>query len=86
MKDSGSMAGHARLESHEEHAQRTVEMFDWIQERSPLQAMCPWLICNVREVIGHSDPDWAHDGWYDGGSPGFGPKPVVQAMKNTKPA
>jgi hypothetical protein len=60
-------------------------MFDWIQEHSPLWAMCPWLISNVREAIGHSDPAWGMDGWYDGGPPSFHPKPVVQAMKETWP-
>jgi hypothetical protein len=85
-KDSGSMGGHQRLKSNQEHAQRTVAMFDWLQDHSPLQAMCPWLISNVRQVIGHSDPAWAHDGWFDGGPPGFDPKPVVPAMRNTKPA
>jgi len=48
--------------------------------------MCPWLISNVFQTIGHGDPAWAHDGWYDGTGSDFGPKPVVQAMKNTKPA
>jgi len=85
-KDSASMGGHARLSSHEQHAQRTVEMFDWLQEHSPLRAMCPWLISNVYQAIGHTDQAWVHDGWYDGGPPGFGPKPVVQAMKDTKPS
>jgi hypothetical protein len=85
-KGSSSLKGHVRPSSHEEHAQRTVEMFAWIQEHSPLQAMCPWLICNVFQAIGHHDPSWAQDGWYDGGPPGFSPKPVVQAMKETKAA
>jgi len=84
-KDSTSMSGHARLHSHQEHAQRTVEMFDWIQKKSPLHAMCPWLISNVFSTIGHSDQAWAHDGWFDGNPPDFGPKPVVGAIKNTKP-
>lgn len=84
-KDSSSMGGHQRLSSHQEHAQKTVEMFNWIQTHSPLQAMCPWLICNVLQAIGHSDQLWAHDGWFDGAGPGFGPKPVVQAMKNSEP-
>ena len=85
-KDSDSMSGHKRLNSHQEHAQRTVEMFDWLQHHSPLRAMCPWLISNVFQTIGHGDPSWAHDGWYDGTGSDFGPKPVVQAMKHTKPA
>ncbi len=85
-KDSSSMEGHARLKSHQEHARRTVEMFDWLQKHSPLQAMCPWLICNVFQAIGHSDPQWDQDGWYDGGPPTFDPKPVVSLMKQTKPA
>jgi hypothetical protein len=80
-KDSTSMTNHRRLQSHEEHAQRTVEMFAWLQHHSPLQAMCPWLISNVQGTIGHHDSDWMHDGWYDDG----GPKPVVRAMKDTKP-
>jgi hypothetical protein len=84
-KDSSSMGGHVRLGSHQEHAERTVAMFDWLQKHSPLRAMCPWLICNVFPAIGHSDGAWANDGWFDGASPPFGPKPVVQAMKNTKP-
>jgi len=85
-KDSTSMSGHTRLTSHQEHAQRTVGMLEWLQKNSPVQAMCPWLICNVFESIGHSDPAWVHDGWYDGGPNDLKPKPVVQAMKNTKPA
>jgi hypothetical protein len=84
-KDSNSMSGHKRLDSHQQHAQRTVEMFNWLQKHSPLQAMCPWLISNVFQAIGHSDPAWSHDGWYDGGPPGFQPKPVVAAMKTTPP-
>ncbi len=84
-KDSTSMSGHTRLKSHQEHAQRTVEMFDWLQKHSPLRAMCPWLISNVFQAIGHHDGAWEHDGWYDGEPPGFRPKPVVQAMKDTKP-
>ena len=85
-KGSGSIAGHRRLHSHVQHAQRTVGMFHWIQQNSPLQAMCPWLISNVYEAIGHTDENWSQDGWYDGGPPDFGPTPVVQAMKNSKPA
>lgn len=84
-KDSSSMGGHERLRSHQEHAAKTVEMFDYIQNRSPLQAMCPWLICNVFGAIGHSDGLWAHDGWFDGEGAGFNPKPVVQAIKASKP-
>jgi hypothetical protein len=84
-KDSTSMGGHTRLQSHQEHAQRTVAMFDWLQHQSPLQAMCPWLICNVYEAIGHSDNAWRHDGWFDGAGAGFNPKPVVQAMKDSRP-
>ena len=84
-KDSSSMGGHERLSSHEEHAQRTVEMFDFIQNKSPLRAMCPWLICNVHPAINHSFAQWNDDGWYDGHSPNFGPKPVVGAMKQSKP-
>jgi hypothetical protein len=84
-KDSTSMSGHQRLTSHHDHAQRTVEMFDWLHKHSPLQAMCPWLISNVFQAVGHSDPAWAHDGWYDGGPPDFAPKPVVGALKRTKP-
>jgi hypothetical protein len=84
-KDSLSMAGgHPRLNSHDEHGQRIVEMYDWLQNNSPLQAMCPWLICNVHELIGHQDENWRHDGWYDGGA-NFGPKPVVQALKDVQP-
>jgi hypothetical protein len=85
-KDSTVMDGRPRLGSDLEHAQRTVEMFDWLQEASPLRAMCPWLICNVYESIGHHDPAWEADGWYAGRPPGLGPKPVVQAMKETRPA
>jgi hypothetical protein len=84
-KDSPSVREHSPPSSHEEHARQTIEMFDWVQEHSPLQAMCPWLISNSFHAIGHHDPAWVHDGWYDGGPPGFSPKPVVRAMKDTKP-
>jgi hypothetical protein len=60
-------------------------MFDWLQRQSPLQAMCPWLISNVHAAIGHTYPQWDHDGWYDGAGADFGPKPVVAAMKNSRP-
>jgi hypothetical protein len=49
--DSDSMFGHERLVDHFEHATETVNMFAWLQDNSPLEAMCPWLLCNVNEYV-----------------------------------
>ncbi|MFQ6015404.1 MAG: hypothetical protein ACE5NP_08180 [Anaerolineae bacterium] len=58
------------------HAERTVEMFTWLEQEAPdyFFAMCPWLIANER--MNHFNPAWTHDAWYQ-----EEPLPVVGAVK-----
>ena len=76
--DSGSMGGHVRLPSHQAHAERTVDMFEWLADNAPIKfmGMTPWLICND-ERIGHHDGAWDGDAWYRYGQT----LPVVSLMK-----
>ena len=63
--DSGSMGGHVRLPSHRAHAERTLDMFEWLADNAPIKfmGMTPWLICND-DRIGHHDTAWEGDAWY----------------------
>jgi hypothetical protein len=81
--DSTSMIGHDRLRSAEEHAARVVEMFNWLEENSPLQAMCPWCI-SVGFQIGHFDNKFRHDGWIKDVNGTLSPLPVVDSMHRLK--
>lgn len=78
-KDSSSMEGHDRLHSNEEHAQRTVEMFRYLDRQHRLKAMCPWCI-SVGGLIGHFDPQFANDGWIVEVNGQLSPLPVYDAM------
>lgn len=66
--------------TYQTQAQGTVAMFEWLERNAPeVKAMCPWLIGN--ETLGHHDASWTQDAWYHKD----GPRPVVQAMRDTKP-
>jgi hypothetical protein len=77
--DSTSMTGHIRLATNEEHAERTVEMFRWLERNSPLQAMCPWCL-SVGGAIGHFDARFQFDGWIEEVNGALRRRPVVDAM------
>lgn len=81
--DSNSMSGHDRLHSNEEHAERTVAMFKWLEAHSPLQAMCPWCL-SVGEAIGHFAEEFQFDGWVEQINGQLSPRPVVAAMKGLR--
>ncbi len=78
--NSLSMTGHKRLSTHEQHAERTIAMFEWLAKKAPKNfvGMCPWLICND-DRIGHHDSLWENDAWYRPDRT----LPVVQYMKNS---
>ena len=78
--DSSSMDGHDRLHSPEEHAQRTVEMFRYLDRQGRLTAMCPWCIA-VSGLVGHYDPQFANDGWIRDVNGQLTPLPVYNAMR-----
>ena len=61
-------------------AQRTVEMFAWLEENSPLQAMCPFCL-SVGDLIGHFDARFEHDGWVVESDGELMPRAVVEAMR-----
>jgi uncharacterized protein YvpB len=77
--ESKSMGGHERLATNEEHAERTVEMFRWLERHSPLQAMCPWCL-SVGGMIGHFDGEFQLDGWVEEVNGQLRPRAVVAAM------
>ena len=81
--ESTSMEGHIRLSTGEEHAQRVVEMFRWLEQNSPLRAMCPWCI-SVGGMIGHYHAPFRHDGWIEEIGGGLRPRAVVDAMKQLR--
>jgi hypothetical protein len=81
--DSTSMAGHTRLNTEEEHAQRVANMFRWLEVNSPLQAMCPWCL-SAEGFGGPFDPRYQNDGWFrtDGGA--LQPRLVVEAARQLR--
>ena len=82
--ESTSMGGgHTRLNSDAEHAQRIVNMFQWLEQHSPLMAMCPWCL----SAVGFGGPFDAHfsgDGWFKLQGDALTPRPVVAAMQLMK--
>lgn len=60
--------------TEEEWAERQVAMFDYLQQHTPLAAMCPWILSD-RDC---ADPRWRNQGWYRGREP----RPIVMSMKS----
>lgn len=81
--ESTSMNGHDRLSTNEEHAQRVVEMFRWLERHSPLQAMCPWCL-SVGGMIGHFDAQFQFDGWIEEVNGQPRPRAVYEAMRQLR--
>jgi len=82
--NSSSMLGHARLSSDDEHAVQTVKMFLWLEEYSPLQAMCPWLLSSGSK-IGNADPRYVEDSWIrEEPSTMLSPRAVYYAMRDLR--
>jgi hypothetical protein len=77
--DSSSMNGHERLPDEEAHARRALEMFDWVEAYSPLQAMCPWCL-SVGSMIGHFDESFKNDGWVRQDGDNLTLLPAVRAL------
>lgn len=78
--ESTSMAGHIRLNSEAEHAERVVSMFRWLERHSPLQAMCPWCL-SADGFGGPFDPRFNADGWFTRANGKLRERPVVDAMR-----
>ncbi len=82
--ESGSWAGHDRPRTEEEHAARAIEMFRWLDQHSPMLAMCPWCL-SVGSLIGHGDPLWGRDGWIEQSPQGqLRERPVIAAMRSLR--
>lgn len=77
--ESTSMNGRPRLSTFEEHARKTVEMFDWLERNSPLAAMCPWCL-SADGLGGPFDARYGHDGWFHAADGGVRPRPVVDEL------
>jgi hypothetical protein len=81
--DSTSMKHRDRLPNNEAHAERVVEMFRWLKDNSPLQAMCPWCI-SVGDAIGHFNEDFKADGWIEEVGGQLRPRAVYEAMRQLR--
>jgi predicted double-glycine peptidase len=81
--ESTSMGGHDRLKTNEEHSERVVEMFKWLEQHSTLQAMCPWCV-SVGGMIGHFDARFQFDGWVEEINGVLRPRAVVAAMEQLR--
>jgi predicted double-glycine peptidase len=81
--ESTSMAGHIRLQTDQEHAQRVVEMFRWLERNAPLKAMCPWCL-SVGGQIGHFDGRFQFDGWIEEVNGSLRPRGVVAALEQLR--
>ncbi len=81
--NSTSMNGHDRLLSDEEHAQRVVQMYRWLERNSPLQAMCPWCL-SVGDLIGHYAEQFRHDGWIEEIRGQLRPRAVYNALRQLR--
>ena len=71
------------LKTDQEHAERTVEMFLWLEENSALQAMCPFCL-SVGDLIGHFDTRFQHDGWIVEHDGQLAPRPVYEEMRRLR--
>lgn len=78
--ESNSMSGHDRLRSNDEHAERTIGMFKWLESHSPLRAMCPWCL-SVGPLIGYYNEEFKFDGWVEEINAQLSPRPVVREMR-----
>ncbi|MFQ5409616.1 MAG: hypothetical protein ACE5FI_14500, partial [Anaerolineales bacterium] len=78
--ESTSMRNHPRLPNDDAHADQMVEMFDFIETQTPLQAMMPWCIA-VDERIGHKPPEYINDGWYVERGGRLVRRPVIARLK-----
>ena len=82
-RDSTSMEGHIRLSTEEEHAHIVVGMFRWLENHSPLQAMCPWCL-SVGNLIGHYDDRFKYDGWIEEVNAQLRPRAVFEALRQLR--
>jgi uncharacterized protein YgiM (DUF1202 family) len=67
----------------EEHARQTVEMFRYVENHTPLTAMCPWCI-SEGDLIGWRTDMFRHHGWFkeDGGQ--LHERPVLEHMRRLR--
>ena len=78
--DSTSMQNHERLHTDEEHGARMVSMFQWLEQHSPLMAMCPWCI-SAQGFGGPFDARFNDDGWFRQENSALKARAVVGAMQ-----
>jgi uncharacterized protein YvpB len=81
--NSTSMTGHDRLATDAEHAQRVVEMYQWLERHSPLQAMCPWCL-SVGGQIGHFNSHFQFDGWIEEVNGVLRPRQVYEGLRQLR--
>jgi hypothetical protein len=81
--NSTSMAGHVRLHTDEEHGRRVVEMFEWLEANTQLQAMCPWCL-SVGPLVGHYDERFRFDGYIEEIEGSLRPRAVYESMRQLR--
>ena len=65
----------------QEHARQTVEMFRFVEEHTPLTAMCPWCIAEGHNIIGHGTDEFRHHGWFKEEHGNIQERPVYQSLR-----
>jgi hypothetical protein len=67
-----------------EHAQQTVDLFRFVERRTPLTAMCPWCLAEGQHIIGHGSHDFRHHGWFKEVNGQLQKRPVYERMRELK--
>jgi uncharacterized protein YvpB len=72
-----------RLSGDQEHAQKTVEMFRWLEQHSPLRGMCGWCL-SATGSIGQLNSQFRADGWFEDINGQLTARPVYEAMRQLR--
>lgn len=68
----------------EAHARQTVDMFRYVEEHTPLTAICPWCIAEGHAIIGHGTDLFHNHGWFKEQNGRLIERPVLAAMRRRR--
>jgi hypothetical protein len=67
-----------------EHARQIVEMYRYVEQETPLAAMCPWCIAEGHHIIGHGTDEFRDHGWFKEEQGHIKERPVYQEMRQLR--
>lgn len=83
--DHRNSVGAERLPADDDdHARQTLDMFRFVEEKTPLMAMCPWCIAEGHAIIGHGTDLFRHHGWFKEQNGRLVERPVLAAMRRRR--